>query len=91
MDLHGELARRLDDERADLMGTQWVLAPADQLEQRHQERECLPGAGRGLHDDVHVLEQAWDGRLLHRHGAVEAVRRERLEHRRRERGLQVGE
>ena len=88
--LHGELARRLDDERADLVRAQRVLAPPQQLEERDEEGERLPRPRARLHRHVLVAQQPRDRRLLHRRRRPEVVRVERCQgcgvERRRERG-----
>ena len=76
-DLHGELARRLDNERADLVLAQWVLAPVEQLDQRDEEGERLARAGARLHRHILVAQQPRDGRLLHRRRRLEAERKAR--------------
>ena len=76
-DLHGELARGRQDQRADAASrcgpARWIRQQA--LIQRHQERGGLAGAGLGLAGDIlaregnrqsHRLDRVWRGRSRHR-------------------------
>ena len=82
-DLHRELARRLDDNRAHLIGSQRVGATANHLEDGYEECECLAAACCRLHDDVLVAEQPRNCGLLDGSGSGEVVLGEGCEEGRR--------
>lgn len=65
-DLAAELARRRDDDGADLMLLQWALEPPQHLNDRDDKRQRLPRPSAGVHGHVLVLQEQWNGHLLRR-------------------------
>ena len=76
LDLHDQLARRRQDQRA----REWLargiakrrLLAEQLLQNRQREGEGLARAGLGARDDVAAVERAGNHRALHRPGAFEA-------------------
>ena len=89
LDLHGQLARRGDDERARVAGRLVALRPHETREDRHEVRGRLPGAGLGLGGDVLAGEEKGKRRRLDRGRPDEPASGDARAHRVRE--LQVGE
>ena len=80
LDLHRQLARRRQDQRARVRLARRIavarLLAEQPLDDRRRKRQRLAGAGLGARDDVVAVERERNHRALHRSRAVEAEIRE---------------